>query len=108
MCGGFRSLRIRSYNQSNAALSATAVLFNASGTAQWVAAHISAGTSPGTVDVDLSKAPAGHGPPLAVRGPSQPFWLRASIGWEHASLLWSRIAGCDELRSHDIVLGTPM
>ena len=61
------------------------MLFNASGTAQWVAAHISAGTSPGTVDVDLSKAPAGHGPPLAVREPSQPFWLRASIGWEHFS-----------------------
>ena len=91
VCGGFRSLSIRSYNQSNAALSATAVLYNASGTAQWVAAHISAGTSPGTVDVDLSKAPAGHGPPLAVREPSQPFWLRASIGSEHVSLLWSRI-----------------
>ena len=60
------------------------MLYNASGTAQWVAAHISAGTSPGTVDVDLSKAPAGHGPPLAVREPSQPFWLRRSS--EHPNM----------------------
>ena len=78
------------------------MLYNASGTAQWVAAHISAGTSPGTVEVDLSNAPAGHGPPLAVREPSRPFWLRASIGSEHVSLSCGHEYGCDELRSHDI------
>ena len=79
------------------------MLYNASGTAQWVAAHISAGTSPGTVDVDLSKAPAGHGPPLAVREPST--FLAASVlgASEHdMHLCCGHEYGCHELRSHDI------
>ena len=80
------------------------MLYNASGTAQWVAAHISAGTSPGTVEVDLSKAPAGHGPPLAVREPSQPFWLRRSseLSVRNIYLCCGHEYGCHELRSHDI------
>ena len=66
-----RKLTVRKYNQSTAALSATAVLVNVTTatttTSQWVPVHISMGAAPGAVNVDLTHLPAGSSAPTAVR-----------------------------------------
>lgn len=56
-----RELTVRRYNRSNPTLSATRVLVNAT---EWMPVHVSAGTAPGTVVLDISTLPA---KPIAVR-----------------------------------------
>jgi hypothetical protein len=69
---GGRKLQVKAYNKTNPGLSATSVLVNQSNngddSAVWTPVHISLGTNPGTVTVELPKlSGASAGAVTAVR-----------------------------------------